>query len=278
MANRSTCHSAVVGAAARRWFRADRNVHLRDRATRLPRGSADGNGRAFSRILEQLQQELNRIDPGDRVLLICSTESECRRLHDLLDATAPAREQRLELMVGSLRHGFHLLDQQVIVLNAAECLLREDVRRKRQRHLSKRIDSFLDLKPGELVVHLAHGIGRFRGMEVLRRENQTEEHLVVEFAGGTKVYVPSTRIHLVQKYVGGKTARPRLATLGGLQWQKRKQAADRGRDGFGGGTVRRPGGTRHRDPALPFAADSEWQAAFDACLSLRRDRRSVPGH
>ena len=217
----------------------------------------------FRGSVEQLRQELDRSDPQDRVLLVCSTESECQRLHDLLQATAPARDQRLDLVVGSLRHGFHLLDQRVIVLNAGECLLRDDVRRKRRRHLSKRIDSFLDLKPGELVVHLAHGIGRFRGMEVLPRENQTEEHLVVEFAGGTRVYVPSTRIHFVQKYVGGRSARPRLATLGGVQWQKRKQAAESAVTDLAQELLAVQAARASR-PGIAFRTDSEWQAAFDA--------------
>ena len=62
----------------------------------------------------------------------------------------------------------------------------------------------------------------------LRRpqENQAEEHLEIEFDGGTRVYVPASKIELVQKYVGGSKSHPTLAKLGGKAWVRQKQAAE----------------------------------------------------
>ena len=60
---------------------------------------------------------------------------------------------------------------------------------------------------GDLVVHLAHGIGRYRGLRLLEKDGRAEEHLELEYNGGTKIYVPAAKIELVQKYVGGKGAR-----------------------------------------------------------------------
>ena len=85
----------------------------------------------------------------------------------------------------------------------------------KRRRLGKVIDSFLELREGDLVVHLSHGIGRYRGLKLLDKEGRIEEHLKVEFHGGTKVYVPASKIALVQKYVGGARSRPSLARIGG---------------------------------------------------------------
>src|SRR5207247_9484250 len=97
----------------------------------------------------------------------------------------------------------------------------------RRRQLESRaIDSFLDWREDDLVVHLGHGIARFRGLHVLEKNGQTEEHLILEFAGRTLVYVPVSKIDLVQKYVGGAKADPELSKLGGASWQKKKDRAE----------------------------------------------------
>jgi len=88
------------------------------------------------------------------------------------------------------------------------------------------------------VVHVAHGIGRYRGLKVLNHDQQSRsagkppapghksEHLEIEFAEGTRIYVPVNKIGLVQKYVGGTRTRPKLAKLGGKNWARHKQAAE----------------------------------------------------
>src|SRR5262249_22243809 len=93
----------------------------------------------------------------------------------------------------------------------------------RRRLESRAIDSFLELQEDELVVHLSHGIARYRGMHLLDKDGLTEEHLMLEFAGGTRVYVPASKIDLVQKYVGGAKSDPELSKFGGTRWQKRTE-------------------------------------------------------
>ena len=96
---------------------------------------------------------------------------------------------------------------------------REEVRQvlPRRRLESRAIDSFLDLAEGDLVVHVSHGIARYRGMQVLEKNGQTEEHLILEFREGTRVYVPASKIDLVQKYVGGTKTDPELSKFGGTR-------------------------------------------------------------
>src|SRR5690606_11968430 len=112
----------------------------------------------------------------------------------------------------------------------------------RRRVESRAIDSFLDLNEGDYVVHVSHGLALYRGMEMLPRAGADspapplprggtggsraaplEEHLVLEFRGGVRVYVPASRIELVQKYVGGSRAEPELSKYGGSAWGRRKK-------------------------------------------------------
>src|SRR5262249_52440952 len=74
----------------------------------------------------------------------------------------------------------------ILILTASELFHRGELRRLPRRRLGKAIDSFLDLREGDLVVHLAHGIGRYRGLRLIDKQGQKEEHLEIEFDGGTK--------------------------------------------------------------------------------------------
>ena len=107
-----------------------------------------------------------------------------------------------------------------------ELFARAEVRRPvtRRRYESRAIDSFLDLNEGDLVVHVNHGIARYRGLHFVDQSAEhAEETLLLEFAEGTKLYVPIAKIDLVQKYVGGGKADPALSKIGSSTWEKRKK-------------------------------------------------------
>src|SRR5262249_40687783 len=89
---------------------------------------------------------------------------------------------------------------------------------------SRAIDSFLDLNEGDLVVHVNHGIARYLGLQIVDQSSEHgEETLLLEFAEGTRLFVPVAKIDLVQKYVGGGKAAPALSKVGSSTWEKRKK-------------------------------------------------------
>lgn len=212
--------------------------------------------------LEHIRGQLHAVAAPWEVYLTCSAEGEMERLDELFRETSLANRAGLHFVQGMLDGGFQLPDLNVIVLTAKELFQRDEVRRQPRRHLGQKIDSFLDLREGDLVVHLGHGIGRYRGMELLRRENQVEEHLAIEFHGGTKLFVPSTKIDLIQKYVGGTKARPRLATIGGQQWQKSRKAAESAALDLAAELLELQA-RRNSRPGIAFGPDTVWQREFD---------------
>jgi transcription-repair coupling factor (superfamily II helicase) len=218
----------------------------------------------FTGVLDRVRDELETVGRDQDVCVVAPTEAEEKRLAELLGGTAPERSGRLHFARGHLSGGFRLVPEKIVLVSSAELFRREDAaaaRAPRQR-LSRAIDTFLDLHEGDYVVHVAHGIGRYRGLKLLEKHGRTEEFLEIEFAETTKVYVPASCIELVQKYVGGAKLAPKLAKVGGTLWEKQKQAvrdavADMAAD------MLALQARRASRPGTPFPADTPWQRAFE---------------
>lgn len=96
---------------------------------------------------------------------------------------------------------------------------------RKQRHAGTRIADFTDIEPGDLVVHIEHGVGRYIGITEITFNNQPQEVLAIEYADSAKLYVPVTHVHLLSRYVGIGTGDASLHRLGGKRWQREKGAA-----------------------------------------------------
>ncbi len=217
----------------------------------------------FSGEFSRVRDELDEAGSGQDVFVVCPTEAEVQRLGELFAETQAAQQGRLHLATGTLSKGFRLVPEQTVLLSSAELFHREDLVRPVQRRLGRVIDSFLDLRLGELVVHVAHGIARYRGLKLLEKGEQREEHLELEFHGGTRLYVPSSKIGLVQKYVGGSKSRPTLARLGGQTWVKQKARVARAVTDMAAEMLELQAARASR-PGIAFPPDSQWQREFDA--------------
>ena len=177
----------------------------------------------------------------------------------------------ITLELGQIHAGFRLSPPEglgVVVVSAHELFRREHLTQRRmpvRKYETRAIDSFLDLAEGELVVHVAHGIARFRGLQTIESKGQVGEHLLLEFAEATRLYVPIDKIDLVQKYVGGGRAEPELSRLGGTAWTRRKEKVAQAVEGLATEMLdlqaRRDG-----LPGLACGPDSEWQKEFEAAF------------
>ncbi len=229
---------------------------------RLPIGDVERIGGDLERLADDIDQHVGQRE----TIVVALNEGERERLTDLLGRSRTSQEQRLSIVISHLQHGFELMPDGPFVLTAAQLLRRSHIRRITKRSYSRPIDNFLDLKPGDLVVHLSHGIGIYRGTELLDKNGQRFEHLAIEFDGGTKLYVPSSKIALVQRYVGGTKSRPKLAKIGGVAWAKQKQAAERAVQDMAVDLLDLQA-RRRSQPGIAFAGDSVWQNQFDASFS-----------
>ena len=219
---------------------------------------------------DKVREELDDAGRGQEVFLICQTEAEVRRLGEVFAGTQLARDGRLHFSIGALQNGFRLVPDRIVLLSSGELFRRADVQRPAaaRRRLGRAIDSFLDLHEGDLVVHLSHGIARYRGMKLLEKNGQVEEHLELEFQGKTRLYVPSSKIGLVQKYVGGTKGRPTLARLGGRLWEKQKKRVESAVSDMAAEMLELQA-VRASRPGISFRVETEWQHEFDASFPYK---------
>lgn len=224
----------------------------------------------FSGDLKKVRDELEAVAGDERVILVCETPAEIERLEELFAKSPLLTQSRLRFVTGRLHDGFRIVPNKTVLLSSAELfhrhasVARSEAGRTRN-YQSRAIDSFLELKPGDLVVHVSHGIGRYRGIKLLDKEGRAEEHLELEYHGGTRIYVPSFRIELVQKYVGGKKLKPPLAKIGGRTWAKHKQAAEQAVQDLAAEMIELAA-KRDARPGIRFPEDTPWQREFDAAF------------
>jgi transcription-repair coupling factor (superfamily II helicase) len=122
---------------------------------------------------------------------------------------------------GILRGGFKLPEAQLMVVTDAEMFgLRRLIRPRKSFRAGLTISSLLELKEGDYVVHIHHGIGRYRGLTKLSGPGGERDYLLIEYAGSDKLYVPVDQIDRVQKYIGVEGQEPTIHKLGGSEWAR----------------------------------------------------------
>ena len=128
------------------------------------------------------------------------------------------------MVVGHLSEGFRIPDERLVVITETDIF-----GEARQRRRTRRVDvgqllrNLSELKPDDFVVHIDHGVGRYRGLKHLQVADTAGDYLHLDYAGGDRLYLPVNRISLVQKYVGADGTTPALDKLGGTSWEKVKQ-------------------------------------------------------
>jgi len=123
------------------------------------------------------------------------------------------------LTVSHLSTGFRLPDERLVLLTDTDIFGEARQRRRGRRvEVAQLLKNLSELKPDDFVVHVDHGVGRYRGLKHLKVAETEGDYLHLDYAGGDRLYLPCDRINLVQKYVGADGANPPLDKLGGTSW------------------------------------------------------------
>jgi transcription-repair coupling factor (superfamily II helicase) len=205
-------------------------------------------------------------------------------IEGLAQAEAPvpvASSARPTLHLGALARGFLCEQARLVVVTDAEIFGRYKVQRPRRLKSPHAAATrslldmdFAQLEPGDYVVHLQHGIGRYLGLQTLPGASAGEaarECLVLEYAPrepdqpAPKLYVPITEAHLVSKYVGAGKARPPLNTLGGTRWTRAKADAAQAVRDLAADLLSLQA-ARASQPGFAFPPDTPWQREFESAF------------
>ncbi len=169
------------------------------------------------------------------------------------------------LLQGAVRRGVELPDCRLVIYGSedlfetSELVARPQVRKSR---FSTFLSDFQDLQPGDYVVHVEHGIGRYGGIQQIAQDGRPEEFMLLEYADNARLYVPLSRLDLVQKYRAPEGTRPAVDRLGGATWNRTKSRIKaRLRDMAV--ELLRLYAERKLAPGFRFSADSNWQREFE---------------
>jgi transcription-repair coupling factor (superfamily II helicase) len=164
--------------------------------------------------------------------------------------------------------GEPFMDHEAVILLAAIALHPKTLRTS-VKHLffteASALDPFVDIEPGDLVVHVVHGIGRYLGQKRVRTASGVEPLLALEYAGGDRLYVPLSELHLIQKYIGFEGRPPKLSRLGSRYWARSKEWARRGAASVAAELLEMEA-RRLSTPGFAFAKDTEWQKQLEAAF------------
>jgi len=225
---------------------------------------------------------------GDSILFVAESPGRAERTIEILqeyDIIAVAVERAEDayaapvlVAVGSLSRGFRLADAALQIYAETDVFEEERHAPEKRRNLAKTFLSDLrDLKVGDLVVHVDHGIGEFVGLKQLGVRGSTEgahEFLELRYHGDDKLFVPVERLDLIQKYTGG--TRPALDRLGGTTWEKAKTRVKKAMRDMAEELLKLYA-QRKAVPGYAFSTDTHWQEEFEAAFpyDLTADQASA---
>jgi len=175
------------------------------------------------------------------------------------------KPDQILLSGGALPAGIEYPELRLAILSEGQAAAKPQRRRAAPKKATNRqkLHAFTDLSPGDLVVHEYHGIGRYVGMEQMKIDGVVKDYVKIAYQGTDALFVPTTQLDLVSKYIGaGEDAPVRLNKLGGDQWQKSKARAKKAVKDLAAGLIHLYA-ERQRLPGYAFSADTPWQNEFE---------------
>ena len=210
-----------------------------------------------------------------QVVFLASNEERSRHLERVLheegiDAGRVSRDTpelagMPVIMEAHLHSGFELTTMRLVVITEQEVFtkLQRTVRRPKVMNNAERIKSYQELKVGDYVVHVNHGIGRYMGIETLCVGGVHKDYLHIKYAGNDKLYVPIEQIDLVQKYIGADEKEPKIYHLGGNEWNRVKNRVRSAVKDIAEDLIKLYA-KRQALPGHAFSPDTEYQKEFEA--------------
>jgi len=234
-----------------------------------------------------------RVDGGESVLLALAASGRVERLHEILAdykvpyadgttrAAAPvvqseshAREGKLPLLIvrGDLDEGVYFPDLKLLIESESDVFGGFDWGRPGRRDKSSVISTFIsdlsDLKVGDYVVHLDHGIALYQGLRQLEVEGKSRDFMLLTYQDEAKLYVPLERLDLVEKYrSGAEGVKPALDRLGGVTWERTKTRVKKALRDMAQELLQLYA-QRKTSGGVAYSADTPWQKEFEEAFEF----------
>ncbi|GHU92559.1 transcription-repair-coupling factor [Spirochaetia bacterium] len=224
--------------------------------------------RSFFGNINYLKEEFAALlQEGWKLTVAAESEVQADRIRELLrdvEGTEKVPGTALQVVAAPLSAGFALPDIRFMLVQENEIFGR---RKRTPRSLktvrSAAIDTFVELNPGDYVVHVNYGIGLFKGIERIKALGHERDYIKLEYADEETVFVPIEQVNLVQRYIGNEGSAPRLDKLGSKSWENRKGRVKKSVEDIAEKLIELYS-KRKAAQGFPFPPDTEWQTMFEA--------------
>lgn len=221
-----------------------------------------------------LKEEIERYKKMDYTIILQSSNSMgSKTLEDMLeeyqikldsrDKTSICKES-VNLIEGNLRHGFHFVDEKILLITEHEIFQKKLKRRFRRQHVSnaERLKDYNELEKGDYVVHHIHGIGQYPGIETIEIKGIHRDYVSVQYQNGDQISIPVEQIHLLSKYISSDGKAPKLNKLNDGHFKKAKQKVKNQVEDIADDLIKLYS-ERSQLKGFAFSADDDDQDAFD---------------
>ncbi|VOH65252.1 transcription-repair coupling factor [Streptococcus pneumoniae] len=221
-----------------------------------------------------LKEEIERYKKMDYTIILQSSNSMgSKTLEDMLeeyqikldsrDKTNICKES-VNLIEGNLRHGFHFVDEKILLITEHEIFQKKLKRRFRRQHVSnaERLKNYNELEKGDYVVHHIHGIGQYLGIETIEIKGIHRDYVSVQYQNGDQISIPVEQIHLLSKYISSDGKAPKLNKLNDGHFKKAKQKVKNQVEDIADDLIKLYS-ERSQLKGFAFSADDDDQDAFD---------------
>ena len=226
--------------------------------------------RSFFGNVAFLKEELTNFEKAEyEIYVFADTQSQADRITHLL------KEHAVTVLPVSISAGFTLPDQRIMVIQENEIFgRRKRVPRSVKQVHSEAIDTFVELSPGDFVVHVNYGIGRFKGIQRIKAAGNERDYIHLEYSGDEFIYLPIEQVNLIQRYIGHGDSEPRLDKIGGKSWENRKTKVQKNVEDLAERLIALYS-RRKRAKGFAFPPDTEWQLEFEATFPYEETEDQV---
>ncbi len=217
--------------------------------------------RSFFGNITYLKEELsNLVSDGWKICVFAESENQALRVGEIL------KDIPASILPLTLSSGFGIPELKLIVIEENEIFGRRRHVPKSVKHAKSAVlDTFVELSPGDYVVHVNYGIGLFKGIDRVRALGNERDYVKLEYADEETVFIPIEQVNLVQRYIGNEGDAPRLDRLGSKSWENRKNRVKKSVEDIANRLIDLYS-RRKAAQGYPFPRDGEWQTAFEAAF------------
>lgn len=213
-------------------------------------------------LFKEVQEGLGQ---GTTIAILCGNQNNIKRTKELLaeKINNPKQLQKLIITEGSLTEGFECYDFNLLVISIEELFnIPKKKRKTPEQFKAGETIIFSDLKVGDYIVHRTNGVGQFVGINTIQAAGVTKDYIKIKYKDDGILYVPTSSLDNVKKYIGSGDGAPRLNKLGSKDWAKAKARVKSNLQEIAKDLIELYA-KREKAKGFMFSKDTEWQKEFE---------------